>query len=422
MQEKILVALPLSLALLAFSLSSPWTLRQFLASRKLSGACQEPNSAPSRDLDRELKKTRDGIGFIPEYAGWNFEPPSSQIAVATTTSAGLHILLPWIYYHRLLGVETFYIFVEGELELPENHFILRSIPGVKVNSPTNKLREKQIKSVVWKGDWLSNYQHKPCNYQLYIRQTLNLEAATSVAKESVVENDNVQDPFTEVTLFKRNPSHLTKQDRSEISKTLVHNSSRYFLGQADGCIAARIQPGLHPSGPQRWSNNRKTLKKVAAEEAVGLHYTYTTLADLTNMRSLCPDCQPEPNLARRCFLNEFDSTAFTAAKTLSDKELLKWYREIVIWGNKTLVTKLVHRSVLVRNQIPQIVIQGLREVGFFQEIMDSGKQAFEDSQTTERLEMKEMVRRGQRAGKLKFEMASLNFTKGSSQEKKLHGS
>ncbi|KAG6545551.1 hypothetical protein Mapa_013153 [Marchantia paleacea] len=51
-----------------------------------------------------------------------------QIAVATTTSVDLHILLLWIYYHRRLGVDTFYIFVEGELESPEKRSILRSIP------------------------------------------------------------------------------------------------------------------------------------------------------------------------------------------------------------------------------------------------------------------------------------------------------
>lgn len=51
-----------------------------------------------------------------------------QIAVATTTSVELHVLLLWIYYHRRLGVDTFYIFVEGELESPEKRSILRSIP------------------------------------------------------------------------------------------------------------------------------------------------------------------------------------------------------------------------------------------------------------------------------------------------------
>ncbi|KAL3695550.1 hypothetical protein R1sor_009626 [Riccia sorocarpa] len=449
MQSYILLALPLSLALFAFSLSRPWTLRQFLASREPSVEFQKLNSTPFECLDRESKDTReDGIGFIPEYAGWNFEPTASKISVATTTSADLNVLLPWIFYHRLLGVEIFYIFVEGELQLPENHFILKSIPGVKVNSPTNKLREKQIKSVVWKGDWLSNYQYKPCNHQLYIRQTFNLEAATSVAKragmkwilhlsvdelivpggvirnslasalhsyneavdlvvfpiyESVLENDKVREPFTETGNF--------------YSISWRTTAPRYFLGEADGCIAARLQTGLHPSGPQRWSSTHKALKNTAADEAVVLHYTYTRFADLLSMRFLCPDCQPEPKLARRCFFNEFDSMAFTAAKTLANKELMKWYRDHLVWGNKTLVTELVQRSILVRNHIPQIVIQGLREVGFFQETTETGKQAFEDSLTTERLQMKEMVRRGQKAGKLKFEMASLNFSKGSRMEK-----
>ncbi|BBN20123.1 hypothetical protein MPTK1_8g16610 [Marchantia polymorpha subsp. ruderalis] len=447
----LLAALPLTLALIAFTLSKPWSVRQFVATQQ--PLLQPPPLPAPPDCP---DSGREDIGFIPEYAGWRFERPLSQIAVATTTSVELHVLLLWIYYHRRLGVDTFYIFVEGELESPEKRSILRSIPGVKVNSRTMKLREKQLKSPIWKGNWLLDYQYKPCNYQKYVRQALNLEAATYVARragmkwilhlsvdelihpggethdslastlqgfnesvdlvvfphyESVVESDSVQDPFTDVTLFKRSPSHITKRDYRQVFDQVSHNNSLYFLSQADGRIAARLQPGLHPSGPNRWSNAFKALRDVAADEAVVLHYTYTKFSDLTAMRSLCDECQAVPKLARRCFLNEFDSAAFIAAKTLSDEGLFQWYKDHVVWQNKTLVHKLVQRSILVRNHIPQIIIQGLREVGFFQEMIEAGSQAFEDSQMIEKLELKEMVRLGQEAGKFKLEMASLRFSK-----------
>ena len=51
-----------------------------------------------------------------------------QISITTSTSAGLEQILPWIFYHKVLGVGTFFLFVEGKAASPSVSAILEAIP------------------------------------------------------------------------------------------------------------------------------------------------------------------------------------------------------------------------------------------------------------------------------------------------------
>lgn len=51
-----------------------------------------------------------------------------QICITTTTSAGLEQILPWMFYHKVIGVATFFLFVEGKAASPEVSKVLESIP------------------------------------------------------------------------------------------------------------------------------------------------------------------------------------------------------------------------------------------------------------------------------------------------------
>jgi hypothetical protein len=44
-----------------------------------------------------------------------------------STSAGLHQILPWLYYHKVIGVSHFFLFVEGEAAKPAITSVLESI-------------------------------------------------------------------------------------------------------------------------------------------------------------------------------------------------------------------------------------------------------------------------------------------------------
>lgn len=51
-----------------------------------------------------------------------------QICVTTSTSAGLEQILPWIFYHKVMGVSIFFLFVEGKASKSNVATVLESIP------------------------------------------------------------------------------------------------------------------------------------------------------------------------------------------------------------------------------------------------------------------------------------------------------
>jgi len=51
-----------------------------------------------------------------------------QICVTSSTSASLEQILPWLFYHKAIGVSTFFLFVEGKAAKPNVSAVLESIP------------------------------------------------------------------------------------------------------------------------------------------------------------------------------------------------------------------------------------------------------------------------------------------------------
>ncbi|KAI3739716.1 hypothetical protein L2E82_30127 [Cichorium intybus] len=124
---------------------------------------------------------------FPYYNDWKFQFPSDlkpKICITTSTSAGLEQILPWMFYHKIIGVGTFFLFVEGKAATPSVSKVLESIPGVKVIYRTKELEEKQANSRIWNQTWLSSFFYKPCNYELFVKQSLNMEMAILMARNS----------------------------------------------------------------------------------------------------------------------------------------------------------------------------------------------------------------------------------------------
>lgn len=51
-----------------------------------------------------------------------------QICITTSTSAGLEQTLPWIFYHKVMGVSTFFLFVEGKAASHDVSKVLETVP------------------------------------------------------------------------------------------------------------------------------------------------------------------------------------------------------------------------------------------------------------------------------------------------------
>ncbi|XP_010427588.1 PREDICTED: glycosyltransferase-like At3g57200 [Camelina sativa] len=366
---------------------------------------------------------------FPYFRNWNFDYQSDlkpRICITTSTSAGLEQTLPWIFFHKVIGVSTFYLFVEGKAASPNVSRVLESIPGVKVIYRTKELEEQQAKSRIWNETWLASFFYKPCNYELFVKQSLNMEMAIKMAQdtsmdwiihldtdelihpsgtheyslrkllanvsanvdiaifpnyESSVERDDIKEPFSEVSMFKKNYDHLPREVYFGSYKEATRGNPNYFLTYGNGKAAARVQNHLRPNGAHRWHNYRKSPNEVKVEEAAVLHYTYPRFSDLTSRRDRC-GCKPTKVDVKRCFMLEFDRAAFIIASTASTEEMLQWYKEHVVWTDEKLKLKLLRKGILTRIYAPMVIIQELREAGVFSSVVTAAHMSFSKNSST----------------------------------------
>ncbi|KAK2078680.1 hypothetical protein QBZ16_003520 [Prototheca wickerhamii] len=279
-----------------------------------------------------------------------------KIAFCATTSEPLKDIRHWLQWNRAIGVSRFYLFVQGRAGTAANVAALGREPGVTVVPDDEELRAAHASSRIWNETWLSAFFHKPCNHELFVLQSLNMERAIQLAQrdgvdwllhidtdelvhpggtrhfslqevlaavapevdvlvfpnhESLPERADVRDPFLEVTLFKRNYQHVQGELYSRNYAAVAHGNPNYFITYANGKAAARVQPGLRPNGAHRWNNYAKAVREETSAATGVLHYTYNRLSDFKNRRDRC-DCAPTEEDAKRCFILPFDRLAFSA--------------------------------------------------------------------------------------------------------------
>lgn len=59
---------------------------------------------------------------------------------------------------------------------------LRAVPGVTVVPKDQKLKDRHTASRIWNETWLAAFFHKPCNHELFVLQSLNMEGAHSQSR------------------------------------------------------------------------------------------------------------------------------------------------------------------------------------------------------------------------------------------------
>ncbi|KAG8648942.1 hypothetical protein MANES_08G053500v8 [Manihot esculenta] len=415
----LLTLLPLTLAAFAFVLQWRGGFNDSISlsssdHRELPGMDTTNSSiSSSKSFGCKELSGRSHNQSFPYYRNWKFNFQSDlrpKICITTSTSAGLEQILPWIFYHKVIGVSSFFLFVEGKAASPNVSKVLVTVPGVKLIYRTLELEEQQARSRIWNETWLANYFYKPCNSELFVKQSLNMEMAIIMAREasmdwiihvdtdelihpagapeysltqllsdvpanvdmvvfpnyeSCVERDDIKEPFTEVSMFKKNYEHLPTDVYFRNYKEATRGNPNYFLTYGNGKSAARIHDHLRPNGAHRWHNYVNEMK---LGEAAILHYTYPKFSDLTSRRDRCR-CKPTKDDVKRCFMLEFDRIAFIIASTATEEEMLQWYREHVVWTENSLKLKLMRNGILTRIYAPMVIIQGLRESGLFRDVI-----------------------------------------------------
>ena len=308
-------------------------------------------------------------------------------------------------YHRAVGVSFFFLFVEGQAGSPAAIAALSKEPGVTVIPNDDALQQRHAKSRIWNESWLSAFFNKPCNHELFVRQSLNMELGIQLAQEvsadwilhvdtdeliypggtrdyslqellatvptdvtllvfpnyeSLAERIDVEDPFLDVTLFKRSYSHVQSEVYFQEYSKVARGNPNYFTTYGNGKSAARVIPGLRPNGAHRWHNYFREPKEWTSEQSAVLHYTFNRFSDLKSRRDRC-DCKPTQEDAERCFILPFDRLAFLEASLKGDDDLMVFFKERLIWDDSEMVIDFVRKGLFSRLYEPQVMIRGLRE-------------------------------------------------------------
>ncbi|KAK6140504.1 hypothetical protein DH2020_025751 [Rehmannia glutinosa] len=402
----LLTLLPLSLAIFAFLLQwrgggvddpiSRWSPDE---SHKFPGMDSSPlatvGHSSSHSSDCSTLLGHSTAASFPYFRDWKFKFDADlkpKICITTSTSASLEQILPWMFYHKVIGVSTFFLFVEGKAASPAVSKVLESIPGVKVIYRTKELEEQQAKSLLQAFciaasaesgmkpgcqeagmDWIlhldtDELMHPAGAREYSLRQLLldvppNVDMVVFPNYESSVERDDIKEPFTEVSMFKKNYDHLTKDTYFGMYKESTRGNPNYFLTYGNGKSAARVQDHLRPNGAHRWHNYMKTPNEIKLEEAAVLHYTYAKFSDLTSRRDRC-GCKPTKEDVKRCFMLEFDRA----------DALLKLVLEFDLVGFREASSGIYNCFDCNRGGDAKLtIIQGLRESGIFASIIASGQ-------------------------------------------------
>ena len=59
---------------------------------------------------------------------------------------------------------------------------LRALPGVTVVPRDEDLKYRHAHSRIWNETWLAAFFHKPCNHELFVLQSLNMEGAPQLMR------------------------------------------------------------------------------------------------------------------------------------------------------------------------------------------------------------------------------------------------
>jgi len=97
--------------------------------------------------------------------------------MVTTTSGNVESTKLWIKYHSAIGVSDFYLFTNGQADHESAREELRKWAGVKVFGNGHKMDWMKAHSRAWNESWLASFFNKPCNHELFVMQTLNMEIA-----------------------------------------------------------------------------------------------------------------------------------------------------------------------------------------------------------------------------------------------------
>jgi hypothetical protein len=303
----------------------------------------------------------------------------------------------FIRYHLAIGVRRIFLFFDSPSDAGIR--VARRFDAVTVVLPTPSLKRKQRGQTLFEK--FGPFVRTPGPTGTVARQILNAETAIAMAleeglgwivhldddellsvgrsvdryfagfsddvgqiihlnHEAAPESANVVDSFKEVTLFKRHPRSLSERGARDVLAPFWRQY--YFVSHVKGKAAARVAPGLAPSGCHAFTpspNHRTTV--WAPGDACVLHYAFASLRHmLQRYRSwgAFPLDAPQPWGKRSNDLYDFivRSRAVYAGAGAAGLTLL--HRHHVVYDDPKEIALLLRAGVLLRNRVPATLLRG----------------------------------------------------------------
>ena len=355
----------------------------------------------------------DDASVTHQHKRANAKENNNNVGIACTTRSSKN-LIPWLNYHRSIGVSHFFITLDAEEVPMDVERVYQQMRDVTVytSARTNSWRSE---SKILGLERMQRHVHDPiCGVdRVFVQQALNVEYVIHEILEGNVDanhidwivhidsdeliypagaenNFNVRnllaeipdtvgrvvfpnyeavpeklvnsDPFVDVTLFRRSHKHVDSGIYTKYKDASKGDNPRYFLGYSNGKSAARIYDDLRPVGVHNFEHVRsKNLKEIVLNESAILHYGFTDFSHVVGRFSQC-DCPRE--FTHKCkrlpfdmeFAHKYDELYLTSRE---DGELQKWYETRVV-GESAYVVKFLKLGILTRIHLPSILIQHQR--------------------------------------------------------------
>ena len=77
--------------------------------------------------------------------------------------------------------------------------------------------------------------------QLLLDVPNNVDMVVFPNYESAIERDDIKEPFSEVSMFKKNYDHVTKETYFGLYKEVTRGNPNYFLTYGNGKTTAQVQ-------------------------------------------------------------------------------------------------------------------------------------------------------------------------------------
>lgn len=236
-----------------------------------------------------------------------------RIAIISTVCNAEHVIASFIQYHKSIGFTDFIFFFDNpEEEISINY--AKSIPGVKVFLNNDDLKE------MWKTCSLYEHFKDFDDTELTAKQILNLQTGISYAleneidwilhidmdetfclanchlsdhfreldelgiqskvywnNEAVPEKIQIEDYFSEVTLFKMNPRLLLNERYNDEQLAYINRLSQFpkafFHFYGNGKSSAKVSEELLPFGAHRFKvAENKVTENYKKSDPFVLHY------------------------------------------------------------------------------------------------------------------------------------------------------